>query len=147
MKNQVAALEKSLPTNLRSFRIPITAAYCRNNQREDFVHTGERVAYIEHHLVEELQNIAAEHEGNNAIVDLASQSREIDIGLVLDIGMFIQIIQGIIASSMDRVGVYIWPFLGHFDDRKATEDGIKGKKKGKKQGKKQHVRCETKSGG
>jgi hypothetical protein len=90
------------------------------------------VVYIQHHLVEELQDIAAEHEGNNAIVDLASQSRKIDSGLILDIGMFIQIIQGIIASSMDRMGVYIWAFLGHFDDRKTTEDGEKEKTKDEK---------------
>jgi hypothetical protein len=44
--------------------------------------------------------------------------------------MFIQIIQGIIASSMDRMGVYIWAFLGHFDDRKTTEDGEKRKNEG-----------------
>lgn len=78
--------------------------------------TGQRVAYIEHHLVEELQNIAAKHEGDNAIVDLASEGCKIDRRLILDIGMFIQIIQGIIASFMDGMGVYIYigPFLGHF---------------------------------
>jgi hypothetical protein len=95
----------------------------------------EGVAYIEHHLVEKLQDIAAKHKGDNAKVDLASQGRKINSRLILDIGMFIQIIQGIITSSMDRMGVYIWSFLGHSGDRKTT-----GKKKKRKKKKKQRMK-------
>jgi hypothetical protein len=130
MKNQVAALEKSLPTNLRSFLIPITAAYCQNHQRKKKpLCEEEGVAYIEHHLVEKLQDIAAKHKGDNAKVDLASQGRKINSRLILDIGMFIQIIQGIITSSMDGMGVYIWSFLGHSGDRKTTGKRKKERKR------------------
>jgi hypothetical protein len=39
--------------------------------------------------------------------------------------MFIQIIQGIIAPSFDRMGLYIWLFLGHFEEQKDDREKAK----------------------
>ena len=78
-------LEKSLPTKLRSFWMPITAAYCARivqiSRWSWGVCAGEwggAASHVQDDFVQELQRVTQEHQRHDVPVDLAAQGREVD---------------------------------------------------------------------
>lgn len=81
MKNEVLALVKSLPTRCNSFDSPITAAYLPS-QSAIYHNTKEnsmcRDTHIDNDFVNELQEVAHEHQWHNMPIQFGPQCLEVD---------------------------------------------------------------------